>query len=267
MPEGDTIFKAARALSSVLSGKRILLCDSPVREVSAGKLEGHTVTAVQSHGKNLLIVFDDGRALVTHLRMTGRWQIRSANAPPLRRTDALRLVLETETHRAACFGAPVVRLVTAGGILRDPALAALGPDLTRDDFDALEARRRLRGEATREIGDAIMLQRALAGVGNVYKSETLFLRKIDPFARVSSLDDRALDELVGEARRLLRRNLARGQRVTRRSIAGSRLWVYGRAGAACFVCGARIATRQQGAPPRTTYYCPMCQGVPPGRRP
>ena len=184
------------------------------------------------------------------------------------------MVLEVPGAVAVCFDAPVVELFETRAEGLHAALARLGPDLLAVNFEtsdgAAEALRRLRdpARADRSIAEALLDQRALAGIGNVYKSEILFIERVDPWARVADSDDATLARLISTARRLLLVNADRRrgeERVTTggdRAAAGQRLWVYGRAGRPCRRCGTLIARRRQGSDlPRLTYWCPRCQGV------
>lgn len=170
-------------------------------------------------------------------------------------------MLETADFVVVCFNAPVVELLAKRGVERHEGLRRLGPDLLKEDFDPVEARKRLRERGDLAIGDALMAQGALAGIGNVYKSETLFLCRMNPFVRVDELDDATLDRLVAKARELMKRNLEGFPRKTRSALAGPRLWVYDRGGKPCLECGTLIKVRRQGLAGRTTYYCPTCQSA------
>ena len=159
------------------------------------------------------------------------------------------------------INAPVVELLRAGGAARHPQLRALGPDLLKADFDPDEAKRRLRARGDQTIGEALMAQAALAGIGNVYKSEVLFLLKTSPFARVDALSDATIDALVAKARELMAQNLEGKPRTTRNALSGDRTWVYGRSGMPCYLCRTLVKMRRQGLAGRSTYYCPVCQGA------
>jgi endonuclease-8 len=169
-------------------------------------------------------------------------------------------VLETDAAVAVCFDAPEVELLTDAEVGRHRALTSLGPDLLSASFDAGEAVRRLREHSGVPLGEALLDQRVLAGIGNVYKSEICFIERVDPWAPVSVLSDDALASLVATARRLLLANVGGGRRVTT-GVArpGASLWVYGRAGRPCRRCGTRIESRLQGNQGRVTYWCPHCQ--------
>jgi endonuclease-8 len=262
VPEGDTIHRAARTLDRVLGGKTLTAVDSPLPQIASAGLEGASVSRVEARGKNLLVVFGDGRVLHTHMRMSGSWHVYRPGERWQRPRREARVVLTTPDWVTVCFDAPVVRLLRAQDVGRDRKLAALGPDVLTPDFDRAEARRRLRMLGAVEIGEALLRQSAVAGVGNVYKSETLFLCRQDPFATVESLSDRSLDLVLDTARRLMSSTLRRGVRATRPTLSTQtreRTWVYGRQGRPCRRCATPIRMRRQGADGRSTYWCPSCQ--------
>lgn len=264
MPEGDNLFRAATALRKALQGSRVVRfrTDVPrvVRALEDAPLDGARIEAVDARGKHLLVRFSDGRVLRTHLKMSGSWHLYRAGEPWQRQERYARASIETDGgFVAVCFDAPLVELATAFG-LRD--LELLGPDATTDAFDAAEALRRLRTRGDLAIGEALLIQRAVAGVGNVIKAEALFLCGQDPFARVADVSDAALARLLEEAHRLLVANREGGPRTSRNALSGSRLWVYGRSGKRCLKCGGTVRMRRQGPLARSTYYCPRCQGVP-----
>jgi endonuclease-8 len=261
MPEGDTIFRAAAVLHKALAGKTVTQCTSPLAGFVEARLEGQGIVSVEAQGKNLLIHFADGRAIRTHLRMTGSWHLYRKGERWQRPERQSRLALEAGELVAVCFNAPVVELLRAGGAERHPELRALGPDLLKDDFDPEEAKRRLRARGDQAIGEALMVQAALAGIGNVYKSEVLFLLKTNPFVHVDTLSDAALDALIEKARELMAKNLEGAPRTTRHALGGDRVWVYGRSGMPCYRCRTLIRMRRQGLAGRSTYYCPVCQSV------
>lgn len=259
MPEGDTIFRAARTLSKVLDGKTLTAVESPLPAIEGAGLAGRRVERVEARGKNLLVAFDDGRVLHTHMRMRGSWHVYRPGERWQRPRRQARVVLATEEFVTVCFDAPVVRLLAPAEIRRDRLLAGLGPDILAPDFDLAECLRRLRGLGDLAIGDALMRQSAVAGIGNVYKSETLFLCGIDPFASMAALSDRALGRILEKARTLMHANLSGGPRGTRTSLTRERTWVYGRNGRPCRRCGTAIRMRRQGTDARSTYWCAACQ--------
>lgn len=272
VPEGDTIWKAARALDHALAGRvvtRFTTTSPDISPAAERAIAGRTVSSVEARGKHLLITFSrDGEDVVlhTHMRMNGEWHIYRPGERWRRPAVRARVVVETDAYVAPCFDAPVIELVRARDLERHPALAQLGPDAMADGFDIGRARERVRADPEREVGVALLDQRAVAGLGNVLKSETLFLARVSPFARVGDLDDAVLEALLAEGHRLLVANRAGSGRRTRTVLdRRQRLWVYGRAGEPCFVCGTAIGSRQQGEDARRTYWCPACQaGIAPG---
>jgi endonuclease-8 len=245
------------------------------------RVVGATVTAVEAQGKNLLVRLDNGLELRTHLRMHGSWHRYRPGEPWRRPAGRAALVLELPDAVAVCFDAPVVELLETRAEALHAPLAGLGPDATADAFDRAEALRRLRDprRAGLTVAEALLDQRALAGVGNVYRSEVLFIEGIDPFVPVGDLDDAAMGRLVDRARGLLLANRGTAARITTGTAGGgaatvldpaagrprgSRLWVYGRAGKPCRRCGTVIRARRHGELPRTMYWCPACQA--PGPR-
>ena len=265
MPEGDSIHRLAARLRPRLVGGRVRSFDAhDIADAVAKTIVGREVVAVEARGKNLLVRFDDGRALHVHLRMLGRLGFerpRSAFWKP--RTTSHQLRLDVEGAVVVGDRIPVLRLLRAGAEERAPDLRGLGPDLLAAEVDVTECVARLRALGKRPIGEALMLQRALAGIGNIYKSETLFVTKVNPSAPVATLDDATLETLVVRASELLRQNLGEGPRVTRPGLEGPRFWVYGRLGRRCLRCGGAIEMMRQGAPPgRSTYHCRGCQTVP-----
>lgn len=259
MPEGDTILRAARALGASLRGKRVTSFDSPLPLLAGSGLAGRRVEAVEARGKNLVVRFDDGRALRTHMRMTGSWHLYRPNERWRKPARLARVVLATEDAVAVCFNAPVVELLSARQLARHESLRRLGPDVLGEAFDVGEAVRRIAAQGDRPIGEALILQSALAGVGNIYKSESLFLCGLDPFAPAASLSGKDLARVVAKARELMSANLDGTPRRTRRTLDGASYWVYARSGRACFRCGTRIRMRRQGDAGRSTYWCPVCQ--------
>jgi endonuclease-8 len=270
MPEGDTLFRTAAGLRPYLVGRSVTAARTqgpgPVPQIH--RVIGRTIESVDSMGKNLIIRFDGGLELRTHLRMNGSWHRYRPGERWRRPASRARLVLEVPGAVAVCFDAPVVELLETRAETLHPSLGRLGPDLLADDFEAAEARRRLRdpSRADVEVAVALLDQRALAGIGNVYKNEVLWIERVSPFARVADVDDATLDRLIATARRLLQANAATVRGPERVTTAGDRaapgpLYVYGRTGRPCRRCRTAIRSTQQGADlPRTTYWCPTCQG-------
>ncbi|HEX6129272.1 MAG TPA: DNA-formamidopyrimidine glycosylase family protein [Candidatus Limnocylindria bacterium] len=268
MPEGDTIHRSADVLRRHLLGGTVLEAWSQPRPGLArvprlSRVEGRRVESVEARGKHLLIGFSGGLWLRTHLRMRGSWhryRVGEAWRLPESRASAM---LRTESAVAVCFDAPEVELLSAAELAQHPLLSSLGPDLLGITFDADEAVQRLLAAPATPLGEALLNQRAVAGIGNVYKSEVCFLERLDPWSPVSGMDPHALRAALVTARRLLQANLRGGARVTTGVGApGRSLWVYGRAGRPCRRCGTLIVGRRQGEQGRMTYWCPHCQ--PPG---
>lgn len=258
MPEGDTIFRTARTLAQALTDRRITRFRTTVAELVGQELVGRSVIRVESRGKNLLIHFDDGRVLYTHMRMTGSWHLYRLAESWRRPEHQANLALDTDRHTAVCFNAPVVELMSALALRRHRWLSRLGPDLLADRPDFAEMMRRIRDRPHDPLGVAVMRQEALSGIGNVYKSETLFLERLDPFATVDSLEPAGLQALLHRARDLMLHNLTGYPRITRPG-GGSRYWVYGRASEPCLRCETPVSMRRQGDAGRSTYWCPSCQ--------
>ncbi len=259
MPEGDTIHRIARNLARVLVGETLVSARS--FRVDADSLVGKAVVGVEAHGKHLLIELDDGRAIHTHLRMRGSWKLyptSDANAPHYRDPD---LELDTATWRATCLTPATLRIESAERLRRALAFH-LGDDPLRADVDAKAVTSTLRDSRHASVGEALLDQRLFAGLGNVYKSELLFIHRIDPFTAPASVDEAKLEALFEDASRLLRANLdTTGRTTTGRDRAGSRLYVYERSGLPCRECGESIRMRRQGDAARSTYFCARCQGV------
>jgi endonuclease-8 len=265
MPEGDTIFRTAKVLRATLVGRRITAARSQPRPglrrpPDLSRLVGATVTSVESRGKHLLIGFDAGLTLRTHMRMRGEWHRYRKDEPWRRSASLASAVLETADAVAVCFDAPVVELLTDAGLVRQPSLRGLGPDLLAPEFDADEAVRRLGERESMELGEALLDQRVVAGIGNVYKSEVCFLERVSPWRSVGELGEATLRGLLERARRLLLANAGGGRRdTTGGTVRGGGLWVYRRTGRPCRLCGTIIESRRQGELARTTYWCPSCQ--------
>jgi len=265
MPEGDTIFRTAEVLRAALLGRRITAAraqpQAGLRSVpDLSRLIGASVASVEARGKHLLIGFENGLTMRSHLRMRGSWHRYRPGEPwrlPLRRASA---ILETAETVAVAFDTPVVELLTDAALRRSRALTTLGPDLLSRAFDADEALRRLRERDREPLGNAMLDQGAVAGIGNVYKSEVAFLQGLDPWAPIAAFDDGELLDALRTARRLLQANTRGGARVTTGSpVRGQGLWVYGRVGRPCRRCGTRIEVARQGELARLTYWCLRCQ--------
>ena len=287
VPEGDTIHRAARTLHRALAGDLVVRFESVLPALARidhdAPLAGRTVEEVRAAGKHLLMRFsarpqdhDDGTTagsgdlvLRTHMRMNGSWHIYRPGERWRRAHRDMRIVVATARFEAVAFNVPVAEFLTAKALTRQVELRRLGPDLLGDTFDEGGAVQRFRERDADAIADVLIDQGVVAGAGNVYKSEVLFLCRVDPFAAVRDLDDDQLHAIVETARRLLRANVMeptggivtyRGyRRTTRRADPAERLYVYGRARKPCRRCGAPIRVRAQGPHARLTYWCPTCQ--------
>ncbi len=259
MPEGDTLHRIAGRLRPVLVGRPLVRFEARRLPRHQWPTPGTVITSVEAEGKHLLIGFDTGWVLHTHLRMTGSWHLVRAGEPWGRPAHLARAVLAVEGWEAVCLRAPVVRLVPPSGPGSRAPTAHLGPDLCRAEVDPLDALARidpLTDPAT-SVAEVLLDQRVAAGVGNVYKSEVLWAVRVDPFTPIGRIDEATRAALFTTAARLLRANLGPGRRTT---VAGG-LAVYGRRGRPCRRCGTAISMRRHGELARSTYWCPTCQGA------
>jgi endonuclease-8 len=271
MPEGDTIHRAARALHTALSGQRIERFESVFAHLTRvdadAPIAGRVMERVEARGKHLLMWFEGDLVLRTHMRMHGSWHIYRPGERWQRPRHEMRIVLVTAAYVAVAFAVPVAELVDAASIEREGPVAELGPDLLSDTFDAAEAVARLQARGDLEIADALLDQRALAGIGNVFKSEILFATRVNPFTPVHRLGADTLARIVTMAQRQLRANVgagdtvaaAGGRRTTNRLDPSARLFVYGRRGLPCRRCGTLVQRAKQGPDTRSTYWCERCQ--------
>jgi endonuclease-8 len=266
VPEGDTIFKTAAALRPLLVGRQVLKAQARQPGPQIQRVVGASVTSIEPIGKHLVIRFSNGLALHSHLRMTGAWHRYAPGERWKLPAWQARVVLEVPEHVVVCFHAPVMELMEDRAVVVHPGLTKLGPDLLAAAFDASEAFGRLRALGAVEIAEALLNQRNLAGIGNVFKSEILFLEGINPWTHTAAVSDAQLRSVLSTAERLLKTNVAPGSpgRITTRdarSARGSPVWVYGRSNRPCFRCRTPIRSARQGQLNRTTYWCPTCQPV------
>lgn len=275
MPEGDTLFRTAATLRRWLAGREVTDATTAVPGLAADRLVGQTVEAVESWGKHLLVRFQSGQVLHSHLRMSGSWHVYPAGDPWRRPARQARLVLVCGDRVAVCFNAPVVELLAARAELVHPALANLGPDVLSDRLDRAEVRRRARARPPEvAVGELLLDQRVVAGIGNIWRCEALFVEGHNPWVPQGSLTDEQLDALVTSAARLMRASAGIEAGATgvvgpsaRGSVDGSTgrpgpRWVYKRQGRPCRRCRTLIAARHQGEQARTAYWCPTCQPAP-----
>jgi endonuclease-8 len=269
VPEGDTVWQTAARLDDALAGRELTRCDLRVPKLATVDLSGGVVESVRPRGKHLLMRFGNGWTLHSHLRMEGSWRIfesgESWRGGP---AHQIRAILGTAARTAVGYRLPVLELLRTADEQR--AVGHLGPDLLDPDWDtasAAEAVRRLSADPARPIGEALLDQRDLAGIGNVYKSELCFLSGVTPWTPVAEVTD--LARLVDRAHRLLMANRDRPMRITTgETRTGRTLWVYGRRRGQCLRCGTPVRSADQGAAgeERATYWCPRCQQGPSPRR-
>jgi endonuclease-8 len=257
MPEGDTIHSAARRVGAALVGKPIVEIETPHPRHALDRwperLGGRAVRAVDAHGKHLFIRFDGDLTMHSHLRMTGLWGVYRRGQRWRRSPHRAWLVIRTAEHEVVEFDGPVLELMTESRTRFDRRLAALGPDVLADEFDERRFLERLRrDDQSRGLGDALLDQRNLAGIGNVWKSEGCHLAGLDPWRRLADVTDAEALAVVGEIRPLMRRSADAGGRMPRKQ-------VFERTGLPCRRCGTPIRVRGQGDDNRTTYWCPACQ--------
>jgi endonuclease VIII len=257
VPEGDAVWLTARRLHEALAGRVLIRSDFRVPRYATTDLTGRAVTECVARGKHLLTRVEGGVTVHTHLRMDGSWRVRPAGdrTGPSHR---IRLVLANDTWQAVGYQLGIVEVLSTAREAR--AVGHLGPDLLGPDWDPAEAARRLRAAPARAVGEALLDQRNLAGIGNIYKAEVLFLRGVNPWRPVGEIA--GLDALVSTAQQLMDANKERfGQVTTGVSRPGEQMWVYGRAGRPCHRCGTTIRAADQGGDTteRVTFWCPRCQ--------
>ena len=251
------VWYTARRLHEALAGRKLTRSDFRVPRLATADLTGDVVVETVSRGKHLLTRTTGGLTVHTHLRMDGSWRVRPA-AERLRGSHRIRLLLANEEWQAVGYQLGIVEVLPTA---REASVVGhLGPDLLGPDWDEAEAARRLRAAPARAIGEALLDQRNLAGIGNLYKAEVLFLRGVDPWRPTGEVAD--LDALVATAQRLMDANKERFSQVTtgvRRP--GEQTWVYERAGRPCRRCGTAIRSAEQGGDTteRITFWCPNCQ--------
>jgi endonuclease-8 len=262
MPEGDTVWLSAKRMHEALAGDVLTTTDFRVPRHATADLTGRTVCEVVPRGKHMFTRLDDGLTIHTHFKMTGSWRIvdigKRWNGGP---AHEIRIVLGTERRTAIGYRIPVIEIIDTDR--ESDIVARLGPDLLGPEWDLDEAVRRLREQPDREIGEALLDQRNLAGIGNVYKTEALFLIGLTPWTAVG--DVAKLDRLVALSQQLMSANRDHWPQATTGNIRrGEEHYVYGRGGAPCRRCGTRIRRAMQGpkAEDRVSFWCPSCQAGP-----
>ncbi len=274
MPEGDTIFRSARALQQGFAGHSVTLFETAYAPLASvhdqSSVTGRIIERVESRGKWLLIHFSGDLILATHMLMSGSWHIYRVGERWRRSRSHMRVVLGTSDLVAVAFNVPVARFYTARTLERFAGVAGLGPDVLGASFATDEAQARLLEHGGEEVGNVLLNQRVMAGIGNVFKSEICFACGVNPFRKIASLRPAEIDCLLTTARRFLAANVAEGagdsivtytggRRTTGSSNPAARLWVYRRSGSECRRCGTTILMRKQGVGARSTYWCPDCQ--------
>lgn len=270
MPEGDTIFRAARTLDKALRGETVTsfrseLAQLAVHEGTDRSIVGRRIEAVHARGKHLLIDFERDLTIRTHMRMSGSWHIYRQGERWRNRRSAVRIVVETTRWVAVGFSIVEAELLSTSQVESRSRVERLGPDLLDPNFDPAEAIRRIRRRPELEIAVALLNQTLISGIGNVFKSEILFVAGINPFCRVGELEESDLERIVAISRDLLGRNVRPGAhrdgiRTTTTHLDPSvRVWVYRRRGKPCRRCDSLIMRKLQGEDARSTYWCERCQ--------
>jgi endonuclease-8 len=249
--EGDTILRAARRIEAALDGSIVEVTTPNPRGRAARleRLDGRRFEHAGAHGKHLLLHFGE-LVLHSHLGMSGSWHVYSRGQTWRKPVGAAWVVLSTERAEAVQFGGPTLRLLRAGALRRDPVLARLGPDILASDFDSERISRSLAGVPDRSLGDALLDQHLVAGIGNIFKSEACFAAQLDPWQKVADVPAEQLRHVAQVAHDLMLEAVESGRQDRA---------VYKRAGRPCPRCGTKIRSHGQGDANRTTYWCPSCQ--------
>jgi endonuclease-8 len=274
MPEGDTIFRAARTLNRALAGRTVMQFETQLPQLSRvdydSPIVGRIVESVDAAGKWMRMHFSGDLILLTHMLMSGSWHIyRPGERWKSPRVD-MRIAIHTDAYVAVAFRVPIAEFHTAASLAKHRSVQSLGPDVLSEEFDAERAIARLRSAPDFEVGVALLRQSLVAGMGNVFKSEVCFASRVHPFRRVDSLTDAELHSLMEHARRFMLANVTDAskdrivtytgmRRTTGRAQSSERLWVYQRRGEPCRACGTPIESRKQGLDARVTFWCPQCQ--------
>jgi endonuclease-8 len=276
VPEGDTIFRAARTLHRALAGSIVTAFETQLpglaRIDTDYAIAGRTVEFASATGKWLQIGFSADLVLLTHMLMSGSWHIYRQGEAWRKSRFHMRVAITTPLFVAVAFNVPIAEFHTKKSLGRREGFNSLGPDLLARDFDEAATVTALADHPDVEIGVALLDQSIIAGLGNVFKSEVCFLAKVNPFQRIGDLSRVQLESLVSIGRRVITANTGPGsgdqivtytavRRTTGSSNPAERLWVYRRAGEPCRTCGALILTRKQGIAARTTFWCPICQAI------
>ena len=274
MPEGDTIFRAARTLHRALAGQTVTGFESVLPKLERVEVDspvtGRRVEKVEASGKWLLIYFSGGLILLTHMLMSGSWHIYRPGEKWKRRAGDMRIIIRMEQIHAVAFTVPVAEFHTSDSLRRRRGFNRLGPSVLAEEYDAGEILRRLRSRPEAAVGEALLAQSLVAGIGNVFKSEICFACGVNPFRTMASLSISELSCLAATARKFLQANVTDAsddqivtytgiRRTTGRADREENLWVYRRRGEPCRRCSTPIESRKQGVDARTTFWCPVCQ--------
>jgi endonuclease-8 len=263
MPEGDSIHRAARLVGGALVGSEIRSIEMPQPRHSKDRwderLRGRGVKAVDAHGKHLFLRFDGDLTLHSHLRMGGAWGVYPRGGKWHRGAHRAWLVIKTDAHDVVQFDGPVLELLTEGRTRFDRQLAALGPDVLAPEFDERAFLSRLRADSARQVGDALLDQRIVSGIGTVWKSEGCFLAGLSPWRRLSDVSDEVVLRVIAEIRPLMARSVEGNGRIVTYDGGRGTKWVFERSGLPCRRCSTPIRFRGQGEDNRNTFWCPECQ--------
>ncbi len=284
MPEGDTIYRAARALQKAVGGRVVTGFETALAKLASvnddAPLVGRTVEKVEARGKWCLMYFSGDLILVTHMLMSGSWHIYRAGERWRMPHRAMRVVVTCGGMQAVGFNIPVAEFFTARQLERSSQVPKLGPDILGGDFQVEAGMHALRERKTThpddEVAVVLLNQRVMAGLGNVYKSEVAFAAGVNPFRQMRTITEREMEKMVEVSQKYMKANVADGggprgesgegivtysgpRRTTGAMDRSDRVWVYGRQGQECRRCGAIVEMRKQGAQARSTYWCPVCQ--------
>jgi len=278
MPEGDTIYRAARALQKAIGGKVVTGFETGLAKLARvnddAPIVGRVVEKVESRGKWCLIYFSGDLILVTHMLMSGSWHLYRTGERWQMGRARMRVVIRTADWDAVAFNVPVAEFHTARSLERSDKVPKLGPDVLSESFSVEAGVARLsayaRENPNAEVAVVLLNQRVLAGLGNVYKSEVAFAARVNPFRAIRTITQREMELMVDFARRYMKANVADGlgdgivtysgnRSTTHAMDREERLWVYRRQGQECRRCGAIVTMRKQGVQARSTYWCPGCQ--------
>ena len=278
MPEGDTIFRSARAMQRAIGGKVCVGFETALAHLARvdddAPVAGRTIERVEARGKWLLVHFSGDLILLTHMLMSGSWHLYRTGEKWFMGRDRMRAVIRTADWQAVAFNVPMAEFHTARTLARHSQVPKLGLDVLSEGYSVEGAVARMKAYASEHpeaaVGVVLLNQRVLAGLGNVYKSEVAFAAGVNPFRAIGTVTDRELEVMAERAQRWMKANVIDGagdgivtysgnRRTTRNSNRDERMWVYKRAGQECRRCGAAIATAKQGVAARVTFWCPGCQ--------